>query len=1233
MDPIRVFVRLRPLNSPEPNHAWHVTENTITCAAGPDKALTSLSFSFDRVFDTNSITKEVFDASASDLVKSCLEGINGTIFAYGQTSSGKTHTMHGSEKEPGIIFMAAQDIFERINSMQSESSFKVTVSYLEIYNEIVKDLLNSKSESQSLKIHEHHTRGVFVGGLTEYIVADLDDVKKVVAKGELNRHVGETNMNEKSSRSHTILRFMVEIRENKFSEHEKHLKMSYLNLVDLAGSERAGHTGAEGIRLKEGGLINKSLLALATVIGKLSDGGDKRHIPYRDSKITRILQPSLGGNARTSIICTVTPSIRFVDETLSTLKFAGRAKSIQNQPTVNEIVSHDLKLKNYQREIESLQTQLHQSFPKLRLEREQSFVASLADEKIRLAESVLNSSPMRAATPYSLDFGGFDYDELLDLRRSLKMFKRQAAKANEAVGKMRKDFCLQQTLSEERRSLLLGQDNRILEQCKQRIKELEDGLNAASSSAQREKTRAVIMITKLQSIADQVCGFDAQTPTLTEVSTADESVLETLLDQLFDKMLTMLKEAHDKEISRVLSEAEAIQEEERAGWKSQLSGVESKLEEALATNDVRTCELRNLTSVLEGTQKKVEEARSTNNTLSGELQDVNLALEEARQRINEQELQASALTAATENERARNKQLIGKLNAWLIQIAGSSKRQVATDFKGFGTFTDDTSVDEYLDNCFHILGVVMREAYDAEASQWWHLCTWLLKIDNSAFKQVENAISAKSRQFEESQAQWIKHISELEVRLQDTSAQNSIKNEELQSARDALEEVYQRLEKQDNVISELQADARQNQEKLESERRKNAKLQKTEESLTEEVSRLVDQIKALELEKGDMQQRMKESLRKQSSKSNEAGQYEAMLVQMQNSMGQLQSSLTFLKGERESLQRQNQKLVETLHAQQQLLEDLKAENEFLHNQNHDLESTSSELKHMLQERVVFNEEPVIVAPKSVNHDPTDDEAQPISLLSEIEDRRMSAETQLEQTKHKMERLHQDNLQLHYSLNMAKSQIAFLQRKTSTDAEEKIAKQNQIISELSSELKAALAKKCDHEHLSFSPEWASQDTAPESFTNALLMHNHELMSLYRSLSDENRSLRILRVDELEMRFKACAQRTKMDMSNVHVKPSLRNEEAQAVSPTKTKPKTSEAAALELFPENMPDTFPVRRKNVPLASSDFENRAAQPNVNDSKVAPKQSDQVKTSRAQPKKIDLVGKENNQGAECTQQ
>ncbi|KAJ3264765.1 hypothetical protein HDU77_007614 [Chytriomyces hyalinus] len=364
MDKISVVVRVRPLNERERTNAaqsgdvWALSNNPLSGGASISlRSQPQHSYTFDAVFDPRASTQNIYEQCSRDLIASCCEGINATIFAYGQTSSGKTFTMSGDANAPGIISLTITDIFDRIASSADSLNFSLKVSYLEVYNEVVNDLLSP--ENTNLKIHEHMTRGVHVGGLTEESATCPADVQSIISRGEANRHFGGTNMNERSSRSHTILRILIE--SHRKSDKRTGIRVSCLNLVDLAGSERAAHTGAEGKRLKEGGSINKSLLALATVIGKLSEkGGDRGHIPYRNSKITRILQPSLGGNARTLIIATVTPSSGFVDETISTLQFASRAKSIRNKPIVNEIVPDDILIKKYREEIVLLKTQLNQ---------------------------------------------------------------------------------------------------------------------------------------------------------------------------------------------------------------------------------------------------------------------------------------------------------------------------------------------------------------------------------------------------------------------------------------------------------------------------------------------------------------------------------------------------------------------------------------------------------------------------------------------------------------------------------------------------------------------------------------------------------------------------------------------------------------------------------------------------------------------------------------------------------
>ncbi|XP_075057044.1 centromere-associated protein E isoform X2 [Mixophyes fleayi] len=356
-DAVKVCVRIRPIIQREQEEQvtllWKAENSTIFQVDG------TKSFNFDRVFDSHETTSQVYQEVAVPIIRSALQGYNGTIFAYGQTSSGKTYTMMGSPNNLGIIPQAVQEVFQIIQEIPNRE-FLLRVSYMEIYNETVTDLLCEDGKKKPLEIREDINRNVYVASLTEELVMAPEHVMKWIKKGEKNRHYGETKMNDHSSRSHTIFRMIVESRERNGPGNSENcdgaVMVSHLNLVDLAGSERASQTGAEGMRLKEGCNINRSLFILGQVIKKLSDGQLGGFINYRDSKLTRILQNSLGGNTKTVIICTIT-SVSF-DETLSTLQFASTAKHVRNTPHVNEVLDDEALLKRYRKEIMDLKKQL-----------------------------------------------------------------------------------------------------------------------------------------------------------------------------------------------------------------------------------------------------------------------------------------------------------------------------------------------------------------------------------------------------------------------------------------------------------------------------------------------------------------------------------------------------------------------------------------------------------------------------------------------------------------------------------------------------------------------------------------------------------------------------------------------------------------------------------------------------------------------------------------------------------
>ncbi|XP_057752775.1 kinesin-like protein KIN-12B [Arachis stenosperma] len=367
---VKVVVRMRPLR----HDKEEVDSSGVKKISNDSLFINGQNFTFDSVADTNATQLDIFELVGAPLVENCLAGFNSSVFAYGQTGSGKTYTIWGppnslsednlTNDQRGLTPRVFERLFARIDEEQTKHSdqqlkYQCRCSFIEIYNEQITDLLDPNQ--RNLQIREDVKSGVYVENLTEEPVCSMKDVTQLLIKGLSNRRVGATSINSESSRSHTVFTCVVESRCKSSADGISRFKTSRINLVDLAGSERQKLTGAAGERLKEAGNINRSLSQLGNLINilaEVSQTGKQRHIPYRDSKLTFLLQDSLGGNAKLTMVCAISPAQSCRNETFSTLRFAQRAKAIKNKAVVNEVMHDDVN--HLRKVIRQLRDELHQ---------------------------------------------------------------------------------------------------------------------------------------------------------------------------------------------------------------------------------------------------------------------------------------------------------------------------------------------------------------------------------------------------------------------------------------------------------------------------------------------------------------------------------------------------------------------------------------------------------------------------------------------------------------------------------------------------------------------------------------------------------------------------------------------------------------------------------------------------------------------------------------------------------
>lgn len=380
--PAQIPSRVSTSDGEEKKRSGGSTASSSSSALRESSALPS-SYSFDYLYPPATQTPTVYKETVKDAIMAATEGYHSSVFLYGQTGTGKTYTMQGGRGDPGIIQLGVQDIFEHI-ARHPSMEFLLRFSYLEIYNERIHDLLAAGAKSD-IKIYDVHnraaagntrdgfvTKDVVIKGLREEIVLSTEHVLSLVEVGNLHRHMAMTESNDQSSRSHVVFRMVIESQAKRSSRDRGEVapvRSATLNIIDLAGSESVRLANTTGQALEEGKFINRSLLTLGHIIWKLSRDRHRKsvsgvrapstpHLPYRNSKLTRILQPSLGGQAQIAIVCTASPSVECLTETHNTLKFASRARRVRNRVVVNEGLGESALLRKYRARIRELEEQL-----------------------------------------------------------------------------------------------------------------------------------------------------------------------------------------------------------------------------------------------------------------------------------------------------------------------------------------------------------------------------------------------------------------------------------------------------------------------------------------------------------------------------------------------------------------------------------------------------------------------------------------------------------------------------------------------------------------------------------------------------------------------------------------------------------------------------------------------------------------------------------------------------------
>lgn len=663
-DNIKVFLRLKPIfDEKERKASFFLEQNKIVI-----EHETKQEFLFDFIGTEEITQEEVFERTALELTDNCLQGYNGTIFAYGQTGTGKTYTMQGEEGiNRGIIPRTIEYLFKEIEKKKkndNEIDFQCKCTYIEIYNEVVYDLLG---EGKPVSIREDIRKGVYVEGCVECEINNVEETLSIFLKGKMNRHIGETRSNRESSRSHSV--FTIYICSSKTYNGLTDKNHSQFNLVDLAGSERQQNTNTTGLRLKEAGNINKSLFALGNVINSLVEisHGHMRHVHYRDSKLTFLLRDSFGGNAKTLLIANITLVKTSIQETISTLRFSQRTKLIQNKAIVNKDVHGNIE--ELKEEIKRLRTRLDGSSEK---SNGRSLMVDVSFQKLRETErkyDALNDSFKKLEELCEKKEKQIQAERLIIKLRNntLRLYREGGITSGESERIKEEEIeLLRKQLTINERTSALSYENFVLKQKLQEVVSFSEQME--KNKKENEKTA------KYQSFLLDRILFLSEKETIEEV------------EEILEKENIEEKENRKRSIDSVTDLQKELEKKETKLHSTvvQLHELKTKHRLMCVEHDIMNDEMQYLSRMLSEKEKEIFELKEAANVQTDDLieeKSLPLGSEESDQFIEKTcssnlEKTIQTLQKSLEKEKKKNEELISNTNILLEEKCNELKNKI-----------------------------------------------------------------------------------------------------------------------------------------------------------------------------------------------------------------------------------------------------------------------------------------------------------------------------------------------------------------------------------------------------------------------------------------------------------------------------------------------------------------------------------------------------------------------------